>query len=239
MTPPIRAMLLAAGLGTRLRPITINTPKCLVHVAGEALLGRWLQQLESAGCEEVLINTHYLAEQVVDFLKNWHSTQMLIVTTYESELLGTAGTLLANQSFFEGSTGLLIHADNAMEGDLQELIAAHKNCSKQCLLTMLTFQTDRPKSCGIVATDSDGIVTGFYEKVDNPPGDCANGALYVFDKPLIDHVLRMSPPPSDFSTEVIPSLLGKIQSWQTYKPYLDIGTPGALAQAQALLSPIS
>ena len=147
-------MLLAAGLGTRLRPITLHTPKCLVPVAGEALLGRWLQQLESAGCEAVLINTHYLAAQVVDFLEKWHSTQMKIVLTYEPELLGTAGTLLANHSFFEGSTGLLIHADNAMEGNLQGLINAHKNCSKQCLMTMLTFRTDRPKSCGIVATDS-------------------------------------------------------------------------------------
>ena len=239
MTHPIRAMLLAAGLGTRLRPITLHTPKCLVPVAGEALLGRWLQQLESAGCEAVLINTHYLAAQVVDFLEKWHSTQMKIVLTYEPELLGTAGTLLANHSFFEGSTGLLIHADNAMEGDLQGLINAHKNCSKQCLMTMLTFRTDRPKSCGIVATDSDGIVTEFYEKVDNPPGDCANGALFVFDAPLIDHVLRMSPSPTDFSAEVIPSLLGKIQSWRTDKPYLDIGSPSSLAQAQVLLSPIS
>ena len=239
MTSPIRAMLLAAGLGTRLRPITLRTPKCLVQVAGEALLGRWLQQLESAGCESVLINTHYLAQQVVDFLENWHSQQMQIVTTYEPELLGTAGTLLENHSFFEGSTGLLIHADNAMEGDLRELLFAHKNRSDQCLLTMLTFQTDHPKSCGIVATDSDGIITEFHEKVDNPPGNCANGALYVFDSSFIDHILSMSPPPSDFSTEVIPSLLGKIQSWRTYKPYLDIGTPASLAQAQTLLSPIS
>ena len=239
MTHPIRAMLLAAGLGTRLRPITLYTPKCLVLVAGEALLGRWLHQLESAGCEAVLINTHYLAEQVVNFLENWHSTQMRIVLTYEPELLGTAGTLLANHSFFDGSTGLLIHADNAMEGDLQGLINAHKNRSKKCIITMLTFRTERPKSCGIVATDLDGIVTEFYEKVDNPPGNRANGALYVFDAPLIDHILRMSPSPKDFSAEVIPSLLGKIQSWRTDKPYLDIGTPRSLAQAQVLFSPIS
>ena len=236
---PIRALLLAAGLGTRLRPITLHTPKCLVEVSGAALLGRWLHQLESAGCESVLINTHYLAQQVVDFLENWHSPEMQIVTTYEPELLGTAGTLLANHPFFEGSTGLLIHADNAMEGDLQELLSAHNERSNQCLLTMLTFQTDRPRSCGIVETDSDGIVTEFHEKVDDPPGNCANGALYVFDSSFLDHFLSMSPPPSDFSTEVIPTLLGKIQSWHTCKPYLDIGTPSALAQAQSLLTPIS
>ena len=239
MKRPIRALLLAAGLGTRLRPITLHTPKCLVKVAGEPLLGRWLQQLESAGCDAVLVNTHYLAEQVVHFLENWHSLGMQIVTTYEPELLGTAGSLLANYSFFQDATGLLIHADNAMEGDLHELLTAHNERFNQCLLTMLTFHTDQPSSCGIVATDSRGIVTEFYEKIDDPPGNCANGALYAFDSLFIEYLLSMSPTPSDFSTEVIPSLLGKIQSWHTVNHYIDIGTPAALTQAQALLTPIS
>ena len=61
MTQPFRALLLAAGLGTRLRPITLDTPKCLVPIGGEPLLGRWLRTLEIAGCDSVLINTHYLA----------------------------------------------------------------------------------------------------------------------------------------------------------------------------------
>ena len=60
MKQPLRALLLAAGLGTRLRPITLNKPKCLVPIGGEPLLSRWLRQLEQAGCESVLINTHYL-----------------------------------------------------------------------------------------------------------------------------------------------------------------------------------
>lgn len=239
MRPPIRALLLAAGLGTRLRPLTYHTPKCLVSVAGEPLLGRWLRQLELAGCEEVLINTHYLADQVLDFINNWKSRKMKIVTTYEPQLLGTAGTLLAHQSFFDGATGLLIHADNAMEGDLQGLLSAHINRPSHCLFTMLTFLTDRPRSCGIVATDSHGVVTKFYEKVDNPPGNCANGALYAFNSSFLAELSTMSPLPDDFSTEVIPEFLGKIYSWCTDKPYLDIGTPASLAQAQYLLTPMS
>ena len=144
MTSPFRAILLAAGLGTRLRPITLHTPKCLVEVAGEPLLGRWLRQLQLAGCEEVLVNTHYLADQVIDFLEQWPSSTMRIVSTYEPELLGTAGTLMANRDFFEGSSGLLIHADNAMEGKLHDLLIAHESRSLNCLMTMLTFTTDRP-----------------------------------------------------------------------------------------------
>ena len=239
MTRPLRALLLAAGLGTRLWPLTLHTPKCLMPVAGEPLLGRWLRQLEAAGCEAVLINTHHLADQVEAFLRERPAGPMRVQTIYEPELLGTAGTLLANRAFFEASTGLLIHADNAMAEDLQGLLAAHAARPAQCMLTMLTFCTDQPRSCGIVATDAQGIVTAFYEKLSDPPGTCANGALYVFDSQLLSFIVGMSPRPSDFSTEVIPALMGRIQTHHTEQPYLDIGTPAALGAAQNLLLPTS
>jgi len=232
MKRPLRALLLAAGLGTRLRPLTLHTPKCLVPIGGEPLLGRWLRQLEAAGCEAVLVNTHYLPEQVTHFLQGWHSNRMHVQVVHEPELLGTAGTLLANRSFFDGANGLLIHADNAMAADLSGLLAAHSQRPANCLLTMLTFQSDQPSSCGIVETDGEGVVIAFHEKVANPPGNCANGALYAFDPSFLDYLSSMSPPPSDFSTEVIPTLMGKIHSWHTDQPYLDIGTPEALVTAQ-------
>ena len=236
MSRPLRALLLAAGLGTRLRPITLHTPKCLVPIHGEPLLGRWLRQLEAAGCEAVLINTHYLAEQVEAFLQERSASAMSVQTINEPELLGTAGTMIANSAFFENATGLLIHADNAMAGDFKGLLEAHSTRPPQCLLTMLTFCTDQPSSCGIVATDAYGVVTAFHEKVSDPPGNCANGALYAFDAPFIDHIAGITPQPNDFSTEVIPTLMGRIQSWHTDKPYLDIGTPEALSAAQLLLA---
>jgi len=237
MSRPLRALLLAAGLGTRLRPITLHIPKCLVPIHGEPLLGRWLRQLEAAGCEAVLINTHYLADQVQAFLAARPPTAMAVATVHEPELLGTAGTLLANRAFFAGATGLLIHADNAMGGDLGGLLEAHSRRARGTVFSMLTFRTDQPRSCGIVVTDEQGVVTAFHEKVPDPPGNCANGALYAFDPFFFAQLASMSPPPSDFSTEVIPTLIGRIQSWPTDQPYLDIGTPAALAAAQQLLAP--
>ena len=236
MNRPFRALLLAAGLGTRLRPITLHTPKCLVPVGGEPLLARWLRQLKTAGCEAVLVNTHYLAEQVEAFLKTQPDNGMKIEVTYESELLGTAGTLLANKTFFEGATGLMIHADNAMADDLKSFLVAHENRNPDCVMTMLTFTTDNPQSCGIVGLDPRGIISSFHEKVANPPGNCANGALYAFNESLLDRLTGMTPLPSDFSTEVVPTLLGRIQTWHTNKPYLDVGTPAALAKAQTLMA---
>jgi mannose-1-phosphate guanylyltransferase len=236
MSRPLRALLLAAGLGTRLRPITLHTPKCLVPISGEPLLGRWLRQLEQAGCEAVLVNTHYLAEQVESYLLSWHSSTMAVHSVREPELLGTAGTLMANQSFFNGCTGLLIHADNAMAEGLRPFLDAHHKRLAGCLVTMLTIKTTTPSSCGIVEIDDQHIVQGFHEKVVKPPGDRANGALYAFESPLLDRLNHMAPPPSDFSTEVIPSLMGRIQAWHTDQAYLDIGTPEALAAAQQLLN---
>jgi mannose-1-phosphate guanylyltransferase len=236
MKRPFRALLLAAGLGTRLRPITLRTPKCLVPVGGEPLLARWLRQLKTAGCDAVRINTHYLSEQVEAFLKTQQNNGMKIEVTYEPELLGTAGTLLANKTFFEGTTGLMIHADNAMADDLNKFLAAHHNRNSHCLVTMLTFDTDDPQSCGIVNCDSKGVLTTFQEKVAQPRGNCANGALYAFSPSFLNHLDTMKPTPSDFSTEVLPTLLGRVQTWHTDKPYLDVGTPAALAKAQTLMA---
>mgnify|MGYP001219183629 CR=1 FL=1 len=234
MTVPLRALLLSAGLGTRLRPLTLHLPKCLVPIAGEPLLGIWLKKLELLGCEMTLINTHYLNDQVDQFINSWVSKSMVIKTDYEPVLLGTAGTLLKNSSFFSDSTGLLIHSDNVTSTDLKELLNAHSQKPSHCLLTMLTFTSSAPQSCGIVETDERGVVQAFHEKVDNPPGNNANGAVYVFDKPFLNWLTSLDENISDFSTEVLPKLLGRIQTWKTAQPYIDIGTKEALEEAHLI-----
>ena len=176
-----------------------------------------------------------MAEKVNTFLKSWEISTMKVQTVHEPELLGTAGTLLANQEFFRGATGLLIHADNAMAENIENFITAHYKRQSYCQLTMLTFKTDTPSSCGIVEIDDKQVVQAFHEKLDSPPGNTANGALYAFEQDFLDRLNQMNPLPSDFSTEVIPMMLGRIQCWHTQNMYLDIGTPDALASAQQLL----
>ena len=234
MSKPLRALILAAGLGMRLRPLTMHTPKCLVPIGGEPLLAWWLRKLEATNCQKVLINTHHLADEVMKFLNCWHSNNMSIQAVNEPVLLGTAGTLIANKSFFEGARGLLIHADNAMASDLDPFLRAHAQRQRGCLVTMLTFHSDSPSSCGIVEIDPEGIVRAFHEKVAKPPGNLANGAIYAFEQPLIDLISNIEPSPKDFSAEVIPMLLGRIQTWFTDQTYLDVGSPGALKQAQRI-----
>ncbi len=234
MKKPLRALLLAAGLGTRLRPLTYHTPKCLVTINGEPLLEHWLRKLEILGCESVLINTCYLAEDVEKFLKCRSSGKMKITTVNEKRLLGTAGTLLANKEFFNDSTGLLIHADNLTTDDLSGFLVAHKARPSSCLLTMLSFKTEAPGSCGIIETNHNKIVTSFHEKVANPPGNIANAAVYAFENQFLNELIKKNQKFHDFSNQVIPLMIGQILAWQTQQPYFDIGTPESLRQARSL-----
>ena len=97
MKKKLKALILCAGIGSRLRPLTNNIPKCLVKISGKPLLEIWLTELERIGVEEVLINTHHLADQVIQFLENWKSKNLKVFTTFEEVLLGTAGTLIFNK----------------------------------------------------------------------------------------------------------------------------------------------
>ena len=228
---PIRSLLLSAGLGTRLRPITLDLPKCLVQINGKPILKVWIEKLKKINAEKILINTHYLSDQVDKFIDEIKNNKVDLQNFYEKELLGTAGTLIANKDFFLNSIGILIHADNFTKMDLKELIKAHLNKPKSCLLTMLTFDTINPESCGIVEIDSKGIVKDFHEKSNNNHGNLANGAVYVFEDDFLDWVVKYYPNASDFSTEVIPNMLGKIYTYHTYQPYIDIGTIESLKKA--------
>ena len=235
MKKPIRALLLSGGYGTRLRPLTYKVPKCLVTIGGKNLIERWLTILKNIDCNEVLINTHYMYEKVEQFLANKKETAMNIETIYEPELLGTAGTLLSNIEYFKGGLGILIHADNYTEIDLTNLIIAHSNKPSDCLITMLTFNTDVPESCGIVDIDENRVVKSFHEKVSNPPGNIANGAVYVFDQEFMDYVKEVEPKPVDFSTDILPKLVGRIYTWHTRHAFIDIGTPENLKKAESII----
>ena len=228
----MRALLLASGLGTRLRPLTATTPKCLVPIHGQALMAIWLQRLAQAGIGPFLVNTHYLSEQVDAFVEA-SPYRKDISLVHERDLLGTAGTLVANLKFFGGSDGLLIHADNYCLADFSAFLQSHRNRPPECVLTMMTFRTDAPSSCGIVELDTRGVVVGFHEKVANPPGNLANGAVYILSAELLQQLGSDLHGVTDFSTEVLNRFIGKIYSYETAATFLDIGTPENYAKANA------
>ena len=233
---PLKTLLLSAGLGTRLRPITNKIPKCLVEINKKPLLHLWLEKLENLKCDSVLINTHYLPLEVNKSIHNWEGNNCKIYTTYEKDLLGTAGTLINNIDFFENSKGLIIHADNVTDDDLKAFLEKHEKRPPNTILSMLTFETDNPKSCGIVEIDKHKVVQNFYEKVENPPSNLANGAIYAFEEEFTNYLKKITSKCVDISEDLIPTLNGRIFTIKTNANFLDIGTPINLKKAQKLFN---
>ena len=223
----MRALLLAAGLGTRLRPLTDTTPKCLVPIKGKPLLDIWCEALLAAGVTKLLINLHYKSEQVQQHLESSKFSE-LVETIYEPSLLGTAGTLLANRKFFENQDGILLHADNYCEASISELISAHESRPSNCDLTMLAFRTSTPETCGILEVAKNQVLQKMYEKSLDDHGNLANAAFYILSKKLISELKDET----DFSNEVIPKYFGKTLVVETSETFIDIGTPESYAHAQ-------
>jgi mannose-1-phosphate guanylyltransferase len=140
--------------------------------------------------------------------------------------------LLANAAFAAGEPVMLVHADNLCGADLGSFIGAHARRAAGVCMTMMSFYADTPQNCGILELDAAGLVRGFYEKVANPPHHNANAAVYIVDPDVIDFAAGLSRTTLDFSTEVIPRFLGRIQVWHNRVYHRDIGTLASLFAAQ-------
>lgn len=230
----MKALLLAAGLGTRLRPLTDSIPKCLVPIHGKPLLGYWLDLMRTSQIqpEDILINLHYFPGQVRNFLDS-DPFGARVVTVYEEELLGTGGTLLANRDFFKGEDVMMVHADNLSFFDMKAFKSNHDHRPAGTVITIMTFLTDTPETCGIVELDSRGVVTKFHEKVKNPPGRIANGAVYIIDNSLFDYLIKLNKKTIDFSVDVLSQHEGKINTFLNTIYHRDIGTPESYKIANA------
>ncbi len=230
--PKTQVLLLAAGVGSRLRPLTDTLPKCLMPIAGKPLLEIWLEAFWADGIDRVLVNTHYLPDEVVSFVKGSRFASGVRLV-HEAELLGTGGTLLANQDAFWDGPILVAHADNLTRFSPKAFLAAHSERPDGTDMTMMTFRTPDPGSCGILELDSRGVVRAFHEKVKNPPGNLANAAVYVFEPAKIFPLLRSKGRAViDLSTEVIPDLVGRIATFENTRYHRDIGTIESLTAAQ-------
>lgn len=227
----MKALLLAAGEGTRLRPITNEIPKCLVPIDGKPLLEYWLENLSRVGVDEFLINTSYLHTKVEEFVQK-SSYKDKITLVYEPKLLNTGGTLFANKDFFSSEPFLLVHADNLSFCDFGAFIKSHETRPNHCEITMMLFHTDTPQSCGIVELDEAGVVQQFYEKVQNPPSNLANGAVYICEPSIFNFLESLGKENIDFSLEVLPAYMGKINTYINHTYHRDIGTVESFAMAQ-------
>lgn len=231
MSGRCKALLLAGGMGTRLRPITDATPKCLVPIAGRPLVDYWLDALERAGIDEVMINTHHHREQVLRHIERRNAAGGLRITeAYEPELLGSAGTVHANRAWMDDADEcLLVYADNLSTVDLAELLAFHRGHDDP--LTMAVFHTPHPSQCGIAALDEEGRVIEFVEKPERPKSDLANAGLYVASAAAWREIADLDA--FDLGFDVLPAFVGRMRGWVFDGYHRDIGTLPALERARS------
>src|SRR5437868_1623581 len=166
-----KAFLLAAGNGTRLRPLTDAVPKCLLPIRGVPLLQLWLDNCEASGIREVLINVHSHPEKFRDFVSKSNSTVKVHIAE-EKNLLGSAGTLAEHQSFVAGEDAFFVlYGDVLTNMSLLEMLAFHQSRKELALLAI--HQVTDPRQCGVVSLGKDGVIKTFIEKPEHPESNWA------------------------------------------------------------------
>lgn len=225
-----RALLLAAGVGSRLRPLTDSVPKCLVPIGGRPLLDYWFAALERCGIREVLVNTHHLPDLVRAYLDSGPRRRGFHVEeAFEPELLGSAGTLHANSGWADGADDcVIVYVDNLSDIDLAQAIRFHRLHDDP--LTMVLFHAPNPSACGIAELDDSQRVVAFTEKPENPKSDLANAGIYVVDAAAYREIAELDR--FDFGFDVLPTFVNRMRGWAVRGYHRDIGDMASLEQAR-------
>jgi mannose-1-phosphate guanylyltransferase len=223
----MKAFLLAAGVGSRLRPITDTIPKCMVVINGRPLLDMWLDALARAEADEVLVNVHHLPDLVRRHCAA-RTGPPAVRLAFEPELLGSAGTLGANRQWVDGEEMFLAcYADNLTDFDLRSLVEVHRG--NGAIATLTVFHSERPSAGGVVELDAAGTVTGFHEKPSEPVSDLVNAGMYAFHPTVLDMI---GGPPADIGYDLLPQLVGQARAMLVEGYFRDVGTVDAYRRAR-------
>lgn len=216
----MKAFLLAAGTGSRLRPITETTPKCMLAIDDKPLLDIWLDAFADAGVDEVLVNLHHLPDVVRSHVAE-RTGPPAIRLVFEPELLGSAGTLAANRSWVVGEEMFLAcNADNLTDFDLSSLVGRHRE--NNAIATLTVFHSQRPSTGGVVELDSGDTVIGFQEKPSQPVSDLTNAGMYAFHPSVLGRI--DAGPPVDIGYHLLPRLVGQAKAMTVDGYFRDVGT---------------
>lgn len=216
----MKAFLLAAGNGTRLRPLTYRVPKCLLPIQGVPLLEIWLRNCKAAGVTDVLVNTHAHAEAVRKFAAE-QKTGVRMRIVEEPELLGSAGTLAENREFVAGEESFFIlYADVLTNVDLRHMLTFH--AQKHLPGTLGIYRVPDPTRCGIVTMDENAVISNFIEKPMHPASNLAFAGVMVAGPAFFNFLPNRRP--ADLGFDVLPKMGGKMAAYPIAEYLLDIGT---------------
>jgi len=224
----MKAFLLAAGMGTRLKPITDSIPKCLVPICEKPLLGWWIELFKKHGISEVLINLHHFPEKVKEYVK-LNSSGIKFHFFYEETLLGSGGTLRENKDFVKNEKEFyILYADNLTNVDLSAFLRFHR--SHKNFFSMGLFKTQNPTACGIAVVDKQGMITDFEEKPKKPKSNLASAGIFLSSPEVLNLIPKFEI--TDVGFQLIPKLVNKMNGWNINQYLIDIGTHENLKKAE-------
>ena len=199
-------MILAAGFGTRLRPLTDRIPKCMVPVRGKPILERTVEWLRSSGISEIIINVSHLADKIMDHFGDGSRWCTHITYSIEDRPLGTAGGVKNASWFFDGPF-LVWYGDNISECNIDRLCRFHR--LNGGLATIAVHYREDVSQSGIVEFDSNGRIMRFIEKprADQVLSHWVNAGIYVLEPAVLDHISDHGAP--DFGRDIFPSILSE------------------------------
>lgn len=217
----MKAFLLAAGHGLRLRPITDSVPKCMVPIREVPLLSIWLDICKQVGINEVLINLHTHAESVHSFLKQQCSDNIRVRVMVEPQLLGSAGTLRANRDWVSSEDCFWVfYADVLSRANLKDMLKVHTE--RRPTATLGVYEVPDPSRCGIVTVDGQWTIKEFAEKPLKPIGNLAFSGIMIGTSQALDAIPDSIP--ADIGFHLLPQLVGRMLAYPISDYLIDIGT---------------
>lgn len=229
----MKAFILAAGLGTRLRSLGLDVPKVMVPIGGKPLLEHHLELFKQQGIHEFIVNLHYLPEKITDYFGDGQKFGVSIIYSHEPKLLGTAGAVKKMELELRGGSFIVFYGDNLVRVDFGPLVEFHR--ARRAEATVALFASPEPWTGGVVETDSNGRVLQFVEKPDRKQisTNLISAGIFVLEPRVLDVI------PAgqfyDFGRDVFPRLLAQRRRVCAMEPkaYIqDVGTPERLAKAQ-------
>lgn len=201
-------MIMAAGVGTRLNPLTLKVPKPMIPVLNRPILDFILAHLQKFGINNVVANTHYIAEAIQDVYGEENHLGINFQYVYEPELSGTAGGVKKTEFFFEpDETFIVISGDALTDVNIEKLYEEHKNSGAMATMALKEIPMAEVDQFGVVVVDKDSRITGFQEKpsAEEAKSNLVNTGIYIFEPGIFKYI------PAgqfyDFAKNVFPAMM--------------------------------
>jgi NDP-sugar pyrophosphorylase family protein len=230
----LKALVLAGGFGTRLRPLSCSRPKMLFPVANKPLIDYTLTNLAQGGVDNVVLSVYYMAESMVRYLGP-SKFDIGILYSREQRPLGTGGAIKKAEDMLNGQMFIAMNGDVLTDIDYRRLLNFHRE--KGGLATIALIQVPDPSRYGAVELDYEGRITRFVEKPERgrEPSNLVNAGIYVLEPEVLEYIPNIGK--VSIETEVFPRLAEerKLYGFESHGFWMDIGTPNDYLRANALL----